>query len=288
VSVMTKLFVVLLIICSLLLTAATVVFVNRTEDYHKTANAFETRMLAAQRDKEAAQRDADAARARETEAIATANGKVSDLQARMQQITQEMSARDAEINDLKAKAAVDKAAISEQAAALKTMGQNVTDVNNRNQALTAESDKLRLANADYVGSNTDLTKRLEEAERERRFLNEQLNQAKTDLARATGVLSSKGLSINQPTKTGSGATIPDLRGVVRNVKTDEGRTYATISLGAQQKVEKGMEFSVIDQNEGTFLGKFIVDSVDQDSSFGRLEGPRVQNVRQDNVVVSRL
>ena len=40
--------------------------------------------------------------------------------------------------------------------------------------------------------------------------------------------------------------------------------------------------------EGTFLGKFIVDSVDPDSSFGRLEGPRVQNVRQDNVVLSRL
>src|ERR1051325_11496372 len=103
---MTKLFVVLLIICSLLLTAATVVFVNRTEDYHKESMQFESRMLAAQRDKEAAQRDADAARARETEAIATANGKVSDLLARIQQITQDMAARDAEINDLKAKAAV--------------------------------------------------------------------------------------------------------------------------------------------------------------------------------------
>ena len=44
-SVMTKLFVVLLIICSLLLTAATVVFVNRTEDFHKAANASEERAL---------------------------------------------------------------------------------------------------------------------------------------------------------------------------------------------------------------------------------------------------
>ena len=82
--------------------------------------------------------------------------------------------------------------------------------------------------------------------------------------------------------------MPDLQGVIRSVKTDEGRTYATISLGSQQKVEKGMEFSVIDQNDQTFLAKFIVDSVNPDSAFGRLEGPRVQNVRQDNVVLSRL
>src|SRR5436305_14120530 len=129
---MTKLFVVLLIICSLLLTAATVVFVNRTEDFHKAANQAETQMLAAQRGKEAAQRDADAARARETEAIATANGKVSDLMARIQTMTQDLAAKDAQVNDLNAKLAVAQATITDQAGGLKTMGQNVTDVATRN------------------------------------------------------------------------------------------------------------------------------------------------------------
>jgi hypothetical protein len=286
VSVLTRIFVGLLIVCSLLLTAATVVFVNRTDDFHKAAVAAEEKMLAAQRGKDAAQRDADAARQRETEAIATANGKVSDLMGRIQQMSQDVSARDAEINDLKANRAVDKALITDQAGGLKAMGQNVADVSGRNKALTDENDKLRLTNAEIVGANTDFAKRLEEAERERRFLNEQLNQTRSDLAKATGVIREKGLSLDLPRK--SGGSLPDLKGVIRNVKTDEGRTYATISLGAQQKVEKGMEFSVIDQNEGTFLGKFIVDSVDPDSSFGRLEGPRVQNVRQDNLVVSRL
>ena len=285
-SVMTKLFVVLLIICSLLLTAATVVFVNRTEDFHKYAVGAETRMLDAQRGKEAAQRDADAARSREIEAITTANGKVSDLMARVQQMTQDLAAKDAQVNDLNAKLAVAQATITDQAGGLKTMGQNVADVTKQNNALTAESDKLRVTNAEIVGANTDFSKRLEEAERERRFLNEQLNQAKSELAKATGVLQEKGLTINQPRKTG--ASMPDLQGVIRSVKTDEGRTYATISLGSQQKVEKGMEFSVIDQNDQTFLAKFIVDSVNPDSAFGRLEGPRVQNVRQDNVVLSRL
>jgi chromosome segregation ATPase len=286
VSVMTKLFIVLLIICSLLMTAATVVFVNRTEDFHKTATLAEERANRFQRDKEAAQRDADAARTRETEAIATANGKVSDLNGRIQQMSQDLAGKDAQVNDLNAKLAVANASITDQAGGLKTMGQNVADVNARNQALVAENDKLRVTNAEIVGANTDYSKRLDEAERERRFLNEQLNQARSELAKASGVLREKGIPLTPTRQTN--LSMPDLKGVIRNVKTDEGRTYATISLGAQQKVEKGMEFSVIDQNEGTFLGKFIVDTVDPDSSFGRLEGPRVQNVRQDNLVLSRL
>jgi len=284
---MTKLFVVLLIICSLLLTAATVVFINRTEDFHKAAATAEDQMRAAQRRAEIAANDANTARQRETEAIATANGKVSDLLARIQQMTQDLAAKDASVNDLNAKLAVKEALLGDQAAGLKTMGQNVADVGARNQSLIAENDKLRLTNAEIVGANTDFSKRLEEAERERRFLNEQLNQAKSDLARATGAMKEKGIAIN-PNAPKTGISMPDLKGVIRNVKTDEGRTYATISLGSQQKVEKGMEFSVIDQREGTFLGKFIVDSVDPDSSFGRLEGPRVQNVREDNLVLSKL
>ena len=223
---------------------------------------------------------------RETEAIATSNAKVADLLARIQTMTQELAAKDAAANDLNAKLAVAQASISDQAGGLKTMGQNVADVTARNQALVAESDKLRLNNAELVGANTDYSKRLEEAERERRFLNEQLNQAKSDLAKATGVLQDKGIALNQPRR--AGPSLPDLKGVVRNVKSDDGRTYATISLGSQQKVEKGMEFSVVDDKEGVFLAKFIVDSVDPDSSFGRLEGPRVQNVRPENLVLSKL
>jgi hypothetical protein len=286
VSVLTRIFVGLLIVCSLLLTAAMVVFVNRTDDFHKAAVAAEEKMLSAQRGKDAAQRDADAARQRETEAIATANGKVSDLMGRIQQMSQEMASRDAEITDLKAKNGVAQGTITDQAGGLKAMGQNVADVSGRNKALTDENDKLRLTNADYVGANTDLTKRMEEAERERRFLNEQLNQSKSQLAQAINRLKEAG--ITDITTTRRAASVPDLNGIIRSVKTDEGHTYASISLGSKQKVEKGMEFSVIDQNEGTFLGKFIVDSVDPDSAYGRLEGPRVQNVRPDSIVVSKL
>jgi len=285
VSVLTKLFVVLLIICSLLLTAATVVFVNRTEDFHRAAVLSEERANRFQRDKETAQRDADSARQREAQAIEIANNKVGDALAKINQLTQDVASKDAEINGLKAKLAVNDGTIAEQAAGLKTMGQNVGDVSTRNKALTDENDKLRLTNAEIVGANTDFQKRLEEAERERRFLTEQLTQIRADYTKATTALREHGWSIDTPRKA---VALPDLKGYIQDVKTDQGRTFATISLGAKEHVEKGMEFSVIDQDEKTFLGKFIVDQVDPDTSFGRLEGPRVQNVRRENLVLSRL
>jgi hypothetical protein len=285
VSVLTKLFVVLLIICSLLLTAATVVFVNRTEDFHRAAVLAEERANRFQRDKDAAQRDADAAHLREAEVTKIANDSVLEKQTKISQLSQEVATKDAEINDLKTKNLLAQGTIAEQAAGLKNMGQNVGDVSTRNKALTDEADKLRVRNAELFEATTDFQKRLEEAERERRFLNEQLNQNKSELAKATAVLREKGWPMDLPRKA---VALPDLKGYIQDVKTDQGRTFATISLGSKEKVEKGMEFSVVDQTEGTFLGKFIVDSVNEDTSFGRLEGPRVQNVRRENLVLSRL
>jgi len=285
VSVLTKLFVVLLLICSLLLTAATVVFVNRTEDFHRAAVLAEERANRFQRDKETAQRDADSARQRETEAIQIANGKVGDALAKINQLSQEGAGKDAEINDLKTKMTGLNGTLAEQAAGLKTMGLNVGEVSTRNKALTDESDTLKVRNAQLFEATTDYSKRLEEAERERRFLTEQLAQVRADFTKAANALREHGWSMETPRKA---VALPDLKGYIQDVKTDQGRTFATISLGSKEHVEKGMEFSVVDQTEGTFLGKFIVDTVDPDTSFGRLEGPRVQNVRRENLVLSRL
>jgi hypothetical protein len=284
---MTRIFVGLLIVCSLLMTAAMVVFVNRTEDWHKYAIEAENQAKRFQREKAIAETDANTARQREAAAVNNANTQVADARAAITKLSQDIAARDAEINDLKSKGAVAQATLTVQAEGLKSMGQNVTDVSGRNKALTDENDKLRLTNAEIVGANTDLTKRLEESDRERRFLNEQLNQARTQLADATKRLR----DFNVPetaTAPRSPASMPELNGVVNSVRTDQGRTFAEVSLGSQQKVEKGMQFFVIDQTEGAFLAKFIVDSVNPDTSFGRLEGPRVQNVKGGSVVLSKL
>src|SRR5687768_6823401 len=138
---MTRIFVGLLIVCSLLMTAAMVVFVNRTEDWHKYAIEAENQAKRFQREKAIAETDANTARQREAAAVNNANTQVADARAAITKLSQDIAARDAEINDLKSKAAVAQATLTVQAEGLKSMGQNVTDVSGRNKALTEENDK---------------------------------------------------------------------------------------------------------------------------------------------------
>jgi hypothetical protein len=152
-------------------------------------------------------------------------------------------------------------------------------------------DTTRNRNAELSGANADLQKRLEQALQEVKVYSEQLGQAKADAQSAQAKLEDVvgrvpgGLAAaNGPTRTP-----PDVKGVIRQVKTQDGQTYATISLGSNQKVQKGMQFQVVDRTNGLrWLGTFTAETVDSDSSFGRLEGPGVQQAKPDNLVLSRL
>lgn len=265
-----------------------VVFVNKTDSWYQAYQGENQSKMRAQRDKEDALKAADSAGIREMNAVAQANTRVSEAQKRMGEVGQALAAKDNENAALKQSAAVDKAAITEQAAALKLMQQNVNDVAKRNDSLRDENDKVRNVNFDLTGANTDYQKRMDESERERRWLNEQLNQYKVETANLKNVLAENKIPVSSLIQRRTEKSNPDLKGVIRDVKTRDGQTYATISLGSADKVEKGMEFSVINPISMTFLSKFIVDSVDTNTAFGRLEGPHVLDVKPDYAVLSKL
>jgi chromosome segregation ATPase len=265
-----------------------VVFVNKTDSWYQSYQLENHAKMRAQRDKEDALKAADASGAREKDAVAQANSRVAEAQKRMGELGQALATRDNENAALKQSAAVDKAAITEQAAALKLMQQNVNDVAKRNESLIFENDKVRTVNFDLTGANTDYQKRMDESERERRWLNEQLNQYKVETANLKNVLAENKIPITSLLQRRTEKSNPDLKGIIRSVRSADGQTYATISLGSADKVEKGMEFSVINPISMTFLSKFIVDSVDTNSAFGRLEGPHVPDVKPDYAVLSKL
>ena len=288
-SPLTKLFVVLLIVCSLLLTASVVIFVNQTQDFRKWGEDAEMARKKSERDVAQANAAESAAKAREMEAIASANATVAALQQERTAMSQKLAEADSAVNKLKSDLLIKEGNISEMVAAIKTSQQNVSDTAKRNEALIAEADKLRIQSAELTGANTDLQKRLDEAERERRFTSEQLSQAKSDVDRLQALVKERGIAPSAAMAKKPGSSTPDLKGVISSVKTEDGQTYAQISLGSADKVEKGMELIVIDPVAQQFLGKFIVDSVDTNTSFGRLEGPRVQDVKANNTqVVSKL
>jgi predicted nucleic acid-binding Zn-ribbon protein len=280
-----------MIVCSLLLTGGVVVFVNRAEDYRKARDAKELALQRVQGERDAAQASAVAAQANEKEQSRQANSKIAELNG-------EVLKRDQQIAAL----GVDKAQLTNQIATLTTQGtvmaqanaavnQNLKDVQGRYDGLVKENDQLRVRNTELSGTNTDFQKKLDAAEREGRWLNEQVVQLKSEIDRCKKVLADKGITADSPL-----AKAPaDIKGVVKAVKVLTTPTgdmpFATISLGSADRVAKGMTFVIVNQNTNDFLAKITIETVETNEAFGRLEGPKdgpgVKDVAVGNIVLSQ-
>jgi hypothetical protein len=285
-STLTKLFVVLLIICSILLTAATVTFVNRVDDFQKERAGADGKIALLEQERNTAQSEASAARLREQQAQGDFNRARTEIEQQLNEARQQLGQREASINELKTKLAVQDATLTDLASAQKVAQQNVTDLQKRLDQIIAENDKVRLNNAELTGANTDLAKRLDATESERRFLAEQVNQLRSDIAQAHNVLRDRGITLDSMRQRP--AAPARLTGVIRDVRRENGISYATISLGSAQGVRKGMQFNIIDQGRSDFLGVITVESVDQNEAFGRLDGPKLAQIRPDHLVLSSL
>jgi hypothetical protein len=286
-SALTKLFVVLLVVCSLLLTAALVVFVNQRDSFVAALNSADARITQLRREKTDAQAEVTAAKQFANQSAAAASKSVTDAQKKIDELTAAARTLDVENNKLSARVAVLDASVTDLTNAVKLSQAALGDLQKRYDAIMAEADKIRTGNVELAGANTDLQKRLDVLERERRLLVEQTTQLKKENDMARRALAER----NIPLESGPSKRVaaPNLKGVVTLVKpTTDGVTYASISLGSADKVEKGMQFYVINQATMEFLGKITIDAVEPRESFGRLEGPRIQDVQKDCQVQTQL
>lgn len=285
-SALTKLFVVLLIVCSLLLTAATVVFVNRTDNYTLALEAKDKEIERYKQDLTTAENAAKAAHMRESNMSEKDKAVITDLQKEIADLKTALGQKDVELAAAKANAQIQAGSITQLTAGL----QNAQAVNRaltqRNNELASAIEQLRVENAETTSTASDLRKRLDEAERERNYLNEQLVQAQAERQRLLKFIDDKGLglALNDARPVGN----PNVRGVIRDVRRNAaGITVASISLGSAQGIQKGMTLRVVDPINQTFLGHITIDTVDTNESVGRIDGPGVAQVKPDNVVLSR-
>lgn len=284
-SALTKLFVILLIVCSLLLTAATVVFVNRTEDYRTMETNTKARLNLVTQERDTARESVATAKQREVEIASKLNSIVASKDKDIEKLQQAVTTKDADVNKRDQDLALMKANIGQQAGALDTIQKTVNALTDRNKTLVDENGQLTTRNAELIGVNTDQSKQIAELERERRWQNEVIAQQKAELTKLNNLIHEHRIQLVEKPAL---RTAPDVKGVIRQVAIKDGLAFATISVGAADKITKGMQLSIIDQVSKQFLGFFIVETVDQNSSFGRLEGPRVADVKIDNQVLSQL
>jgi septal ring factor EnvC (AmiA/AmiB activator) len=283
-SALTKIFVVLLVILSLLLAAAGVTFLNTLPDFQAQ---LETLTAANQ-----------AAQTSASRATSASQSEITALNSRIQAISAQMSQASNQVADLRAqlgKAEAEKADLQGQLAQGNATQTVLAQTVQANTALVNElRTQLASLRTDYDGTLqqlTDTNRSLAEASNQVTYLTRSLRRTQEEnkdlLSRVdelTGRLLARG---EDPNTVGPlDAPAPPINGIVLRVDQIGGRDYALISVGSEDDVRPGMRFTVLNENE--FLGYLTIEEVEDTQSIGQLSGPNIAAVGPDAEVRTQI
>jgi hypothetical protein len=289
-SPLTKLFVVLLVIVSLLESAAIVAFVNQVDDFKNQNEMLVAKSDAADAKLRSMQVETEAARADKTAAESAARAQVEAIRLSMNDLRQKEAAKDAELAKTASQAAIQTVTATSLAGTLKAAQETNTTIQAQMSELRSSNDKLATQNQQLNMQVTDLLNRYDVTERERKFLAEQLAEAKSSLEKQGAMLRDAGVSQAMVASASGRVSAPPIEGVIRtrSVSTN-GLPYATISVGSADSVTPGMEFKVLSQT-GEWLGVLKVESVRTGEAGGKLDGPadKLAQVRAGDKVKTQL
>lgn len=287
-SALTKIFIVLLVILSIVMAAGVVVWVNRQEQ-------FTVALKKAQQDLAAAQAKASSA-SLELSSSQHAwelreNGYRDIVKSKDQenaQLRQAILEKDTRIAELNTNLAQQTAASQSANSALE-VAQKTLDTTMAQFADLRKSDlDLQRNYAEATFRINDLLNKYETTNKQWQFAEEQVTQLQKDNQHLTQVLHQAGVSLANP-KTINGEPLIRLQGIVRSKANVGGIPMATIDLGSGDQVTKGMQFKLVDpSSKDPFLGYLIVDNVEPHEAIGHLSGPRINEVRPGTEVRTQL
>jgi hypothetical protein len=282
VSALTKTFILLHVVMSMLLAAGLVVFVNRLDASATATKADKASIARLQADVQGATADAATARGEHAAIREQARNQVDTIRAELTKAQQDALALRGQIAELQSHAASDKAALASANEALKVAQQNQGTLQGQLADIRTSQDKLTQQFTEANLANNDLRNRLETTERARRQLAEQLADVNTKLQNTP-----QGGRAEAPGEPQYASSRERIEGVISEKQNIAGKPYATISIGANDAVRQNMRLNVVSQN-GQFLGYVTVTRVDQEEAIGVLSGPRINEVRPNDRVTNRL
>ena len=289
-SPLTKLFVVLLVVVSMLNAAAIVVFVNK-------AAPLQPQLTALGQQLQSTQLQAAANLSARQKAEDQYNAEVEQHQKDNSNNQAAIGAVQSQLNEAHVTIARLQADNTDLQAAVNTANSNVqlsSSTANKLQEQATElrtsNDKLAKDNEEFGRRNAELTSTLDSLQARTEETQEKLAQSKEDQQKLSAFITQRGYDpaavLNAPTESDLAA--PAIEGIVREKSVINGNTFVTISVGSADGVAKGMKFSVV--NNTGFLGIVTIDTVDSDNSIGKLEGPpdKVDQVKQGDEVKTQL
>ena len=288
-SPLTKLFVGLLVVLSLLLTASTVTFVNTLDNQRQKAENARQEVLIQKSAADSAAQQAISEKAQADEARQLAQNQVEQLKQRTNEFEKDMAKANVDLAEKSTQLAIQMADGTRLSEALKASEEAKTGLQELVVSLRTANDKALQDAAQASMQINDLQNRLEITERERRNAAEQLEEARGQATKLSNAIQDRGGNPREILASSKivGGAAPKINGVVRDVRTVAGLPYATISVGSADSVSKGMTFNVVERNGG-FLGKITIISVELNEATGRITGPKVEQVKPGVEVKTQL
>jgi len=298
-SALTKVFVALHVVLSMMLVAAMVVFVNKVDDYRKLSDQSKADLGRATAEVNRLNVEVTAAQGEKNRVIQEANDRVIAIKLLNDRLNGDVSARDAQLAAKQLE--VDKAQAATQVALdqAKAAQSQAATAEQALQASRKEGDDVQKKYAEAMVSNSDVGNKYEVTFKQNQKLQADIAALEEDNRRLRDQLASAPRTPTAPRPGGTSGTepapgapqlvgAPNLRGVVRSKRDIQNVPYATISLGSADNVQKGMQFRVIDRAASQFLGYLTIDTVDSNEATGHLSGPNVASVKPGNEVLTQL
>ena len=284
-SSLTKVFVGMLVVLSLLLAAASVTFLNTIPNYGTRIAELDASLKAAESRVNSARSEFTAKETAQTEQLASLNNELSRLQSQVSSLQTQLGTAEAD----KAAAQVRLASAQSTAAiASQALAANNSVLEQFQQQIAT----LRDENLTRVGESTQLQARLAQVENELTFAERALRAAQEESAQAARNQSDYESLIRElggdDALARLGSVAPEINAVIverTNIGGGNGRPYATISVGREDDVRPGNQFAVFDQgSNGNFLGFIRIEEVDDGQAFGLLQGPNIGQIDAGDVV----
>lgn len=276
---LTKAFVVVVTILSVVLVALVVPFAARVPDY---ASQYE--QMKQDRDTQLALASEAATKIRND--IAKAGTELEDISAKNSQLESELGVKDNEIKSLQAKLGQAQVTLDRYSAANEI---NSRMIETKSGQITKQADLIKEqlgAISELTGQRSDLSQALiESRSRERRLsdnylrIQEELKAMQQQLLEKTALLKTATEEL-EAFKEGAEERVaeatavqpPDgvaIRGSVTKIdQVTDGLTFVQLNVGTRDLVKEGMEFTVYRGDE--FVGKVQIASVDTADSVGQL------------------
>ena len=273
-SVVTKVFVVLVTILSVILVALIVPFVANTENYRQQAQDAEAAKLLAQETAELRQSQLADVQQKDSQRVTALKSESTNLLSQINHLSKNIQDRDSELNAARAKNASYEANLSRLASANQQHVQIISEYEaelkeRREQVLKQQTQIIQLINR-----NKELDSQLDALGRQVRRVSEKMTQLEERNSELEIKLSQlppewQAKLLSEETPVGPIVSKIPIKGKVTGVERFDDETYAQVNVGKNDGVIENMKFLV--HRGSQFIGSLIITTVDARSAAGRLE-----------------